>query len=222
MNGFTERQINYAFGFSIIIVFTLMLGILILRKDVRYWANRFFALTFFFFASGIILNLIYLFIYNSFWIAILNYISVSCVTTGTICLLLGILIIYKGEDEIIHNNLTYLFIILMGIIIFLHGLIPEGVRVEFYVPKWSIAFGLYEIIFGQSIFFSIIYFSIKLHRELSPEMQKKLKYFVLGLIFSNISITSIIIKNMDIIAGYQQIDSILNLLSIFSFIFIYF
>lgn len=222
MDGLTPRQINFGIGFSIIVAFTIVLGILILRKDAKYWGNRFFALTFFFFGAGIVLNLIYLFSYNPLVIAILNYLSVSCITSGTTCLLLGILVIYKGEDVIVRNYLTYLFIILIGVIILIHGLIPNGVRVEFNVPKWSIVFGLYEIILGQAIFFSIVYFSIKLHQELTPPMQKKLKYFVIGLIFSNISITSIVIKNMDIIVGYQQIDSILNFMMIVSFIFIYF
>ena len=220
MNGLTARQINFGIGFSIIIGIAIMVGILILRKDVKYWGNRFFALPFFFFAAAIILNLIYLFSYNPLVIAFLNYLSFCHINAATISLLLGILVIYKGEDAVIQNKSTYLFILMMGIIMFIHGLIPEGVRVEFYIPKWSILFGLYEIIFGQAIFLSIIYISIKLYRELSPEMQKKLKYFVLGIVFSNISITSVVIKNMYIIGGFQPIDNIFGLGSLISFIYV--
>jgi len=142
---------------------------------VKYWGNRFFASAFFFFASAVSLILIYLFSYDPFIIAFLNYLSFCNINAAPICLLLGVLVIYKGENEVIHNKSTYLFILMMGIIMFIHGLIPEGVRVEFNLPKWSILFGLYEIIFGQAIFFSVIYFSIKLYRELSDEMQRKLK-----------------------------------------------
>ncbi|MFX1452950.1 MAG: hypothetical protein ACFFCM_19090 [Promethearchaeota archaeon] len=220
MNGLTPRQINFGIGFLIMIVMAIIVGLLILRKDVKYWGNRFFASAFFFFAAAVSLILIYLFSYDPFVIAFLNYLSFCNINATPICLLLGILVIYKGEDEVMQNKSTYLFILIMIIIMVIHGLIPEGVRVEFSLPKWSILFGLYEIIFGQAIFVSVVYFSIKLYRELSVEMQKKLKLFITGLVTSNISITSVVIKNMDIIGGVQLIESIFGVGSLISFIFV--
>ena len=221
MNGLTARQISYALVFPIVIVIAIILGILVLRRDAKYWGNRFFAFTFWFFALAVSLNFIYLFSYDSFIIAFLNYLSICCIGAGTISLLLGILVIYRGENEIIQNKLTYFFITMMIIIMLIHGLIPEGVRVEFYVPKWSFTFGIYAIIFGQALFFSILFFSIKLYKELSPEMQKKFFIFILGMIFENISLTSIFIKNMYIIPGYELIDSLFNLGAFVSVILIY-
>jgi len=221
MNGLTTRQISYALVFPIVIVIAVILGILVIRKDTKYWGNRFFAFTFWFFALAVGFNFIYLFSYDSFIIAFLNYLSICCIGGGTISLLMGILVIYKGENEILQNKLTYLFITMMIIILIIQGLIPEGVRVEFYVPKWSITFGMYSIIFGQALFFSILFFSIKLYRELSPEMQRKFFIFILGMICENISITSIFIKNMYIIPGYELIDSLFNLGAFISVILIY-
>ncbi len=220
MNGLTARQINFGIGFLIMIVMAIIVGILILRKDVKYWGNRFFAFAFFFFAAAVSLILIYLFSYDSSVIAFLNYLSFCNINATPICLLLGVLVIYKGEDEVIQNKSTYIFIIMMAIIMFIQGLIPGGVRVEFNLPKWSFLFGLYEIILGQAIFFSVVYYSIKLYKELTPEMQKKLKYFITGIILANISITSVVIKNMDIIGGFQLIESIFGVGSLISFIFV--
>ncbi|MFX1452949.1 MAG: hypothetical protein ACFFCM_19085 [Promethearchaeota archaeon] len=222
MNGLTSRQISYALVFPIVIVIAVILGLLVLRKDRKYWGNRFFAFTFWFFALGVGLNFIYLFSYDSFIIAFLNYLSICCVGGGSISLLLGILVIYKGENEIIQNKLTYFFIIMMIVVMIIQGLIPEGIRVELYVPKWSIPYGIYSIIFGQALFFSILFFSIKLYRELSSEMQRKFFIFILGMICENISITSIFIKNMYIIPGYELIDGLFNLLAFISVILIYF
>ena len=158
MDGQTSRYVNVLIVYPFSVVFCIILGILVLRKDKKYWENRFFALSFWFFAMALASTLIYLFSNNYFLIAFLNFLAISIVNIGTFSLLLGILVIYKGEDEIIRGNLRYFFIIIIIIINLIRALIPQGIRVELNIPIWSFIFGIYELIVGETLFAIILYF----------------------------------------------------------------
>ncbi|MFX0132780.1 MAG: hypothetical protein ACFFDN_03950 [Candidatus Hodarchaeota archaeon] len=222
MDGQTSRYINILIAYPFSVVFCIILGILVLRKDKKYWGNRFFALTFWFFGMGLTFTIIYLFSNNYFLIAFLNLLSISIVNIGAFTLLLGILVIYKGEDEIIEGNLRYFFIIIIIIVNLFRALIPQGIRVELNVPIWSIIFGIYEIIIGETLFAIILYFSLILYKELSQDMKKKFKFFILGVIFVDITVLGVIINNMHIIQGFEVIRNILNAGAFIGAILIYF
>ncbi len=223
MNG---REISLTILFPVVAALFIILGILILLKDKKYWGNRCFALFFWVTALTLILNVTYLYIYDTKIIASLNLITAEAAIVGIIALLLGILVIYKGEDEIIHNKLTYFFIIGMIALFIIQAFIRDSIYFKIeesgYDPFWSIPFGLYEFVFSQSLILAIFYFSFQLYKELSSEMRKKFKFYLIGVVFLDLTLISITIDNMDIIQGFQTIANLLNIFIVIGALFIYY
>ncbi|MFX1451015.1 MAG: hypothetical protein ACFFCM_09245 [Promethearchaeota archaeon] len=83
MDGIPARRIILIFLSPFFIVFCIILGILILRKDSKYWANRFFAMTFWSFSMALVFTLIYLFSENYVIITILNFLGISMANFGS-------------------------------------------------------------------------------------------------------------------------------------------
>lgn len=90
----TSRILTLAIVFPIVSALFIILGYLVLRKDSRYWGNRFFAMFFWATALTLIFNLSYLFSDNDTFIETMNLITAETVIVGLIGLLLGVLIIY--------------------------------------------------------------------------------------------------------------------------------
>ncbi len=235
MNELTSRELNLLVAFPIFIVVASILGLLILRRDPKYRGNQFFALSFWFNAAALVFNLVYLFVKNHQFIIILNICSISCINTGLILILIAILILYKGENVVMENKLTYVFLFTMIIIMLIHGFLGfflggvdvieitlPGATAPSLVPHWYLYFGLYELILTQTLFLTLLYFSIMLFREISAEMRRKFIRFMIGGFFINLTLISVVIQNMRIIEGYELIGGVLNLGAFIGVILIYY
>ncbi len=222
MNGLTPRQITLAIAFPIVIAIFIVLGILVLRKDSKYWGNRFFALFFWLTAIALSFNLSYLFISNDNFVRIMNTGTIFTVNTGIIALFLGILVIYKGEDSIIQNKRIYPILIILGAIIVGHLFVPAVTSVG-YDPLWILYFGYYELIFSQAMLVTVFYISFRFYRELDPDIRKKFRNYLIGVLFLDITLLSITIDNMNIFGpGYATIGALLNFCVVIGAILIYF
>jgi hypothetical protein len=222
MNGLTPRQLTLSIAFPIVIVAFIILGILILRKDKNYWGNRLFALFFWIVAVALGFNLSYLFSTDHLMILILNEVTIFLINGAIIAILFGTLVIYKGEETIIKNNKTYISLIVLAVIILIQIFISygNGVSVE-NDPYWSLEFGIYELVFSQFILITVFYCSFLFYRELSKDMKNKFRWFLVGLIFLDITLVSITIDNMNIIPGYGSIGAILNFMVVIGAFLIY-
>ncbi|MHA1265729.1 MAG: hypothetical protein ACTSRS_10905 [Candidatus Helarchaeota archaeon] len=226
MDGLTERQINLLISFPIFMLIAIVLGFLILRRDPKYWGNRFFFLSFLCNAVALLFNLLYLFSVNYSFITSLNIASILSVNTGSFFIILGLMVLYYGEQELIENKLTYLFAIIVVINYVILSLIPKGVQVVIidssFEPQWTFSFGIYEIVFSQALFTFSFFLGYYLYRELSTEVRKKFKRFLIGIVCINITLLNVSINNMRIIPGYESIYSLLNLSAFLGIILIYF
>jgi hypothetical protein len=222
MYDLDSRQIGLLVTFPTFIIIAFVLGILILRRDRYYKANQFFALAFWFNGIALLFNLIYLFSQDTLVISILNKASISSINIGLIIMVFGILTLYKGENWINETKSLYGFIVLLIILLIVQNCLPVGVNISEYTPKWSLQFGIFQMLFGQSLFVGLLYFSIMLYRELSEEIKRRFKRFVLGTIFINLTATSVAIQNMQLFVNYEYIAGILNLGAFIGIILIYF
>lgn len=222
MNGLTPRQLTLSIAFPIVIVAFIILGILILRKDKKYWGNRLFALFFWIVAVALGFNLTYLFSTDYLMILILNEVTIFLINGAIIAILFGTLVIYKGEETIIKNKKTFISLIGLAVIILIQILLSygNGVSVD-NDPYWSLEFGIYELVFSQFILITVFYCSYLFYRELSKDMKNKFRWFLVGLIFLDITLVSITIDNMNIIPGYGTIGAILNFMVVIGAFLIY-
>lgn len=224
MEGPIPRELSLLIAFPIFVIIAVILGILILRRDPNYWGNRLFFLAFILNALALIFNLVYLF--DASLIIPLNKASITSINYALICMILAILVLLKGEKEVIANKNTYGFILTATIIIVIHLILPGGI--EPYstpggiVPRWSLLFGIYQIIFSQALFIFLMYYAIRLYKEISPEMQHKFKRFLIGGFFVDLTFLSISINNMYIIPGYDSIANLFNLGAFIGIILIYY
>jgi len=222
MMDITPRMVTLAIAFPIVIVLFIVLGVLILRKDRKYWGNRLFCGFFFAVAVALTFNIIYLFSGIPTLIVNLNIATIEMVNLAIIVLLLATLVISKGEEEIIHAKKTFALLIGLILLIVVHLFVP-GVTVVTADPSWLLPFGTYEVIFSQTLIALIFYISFTFYRELGPEIQKKFKRYLIGLIFLDITLISISIDNMNVFGpGYTMIGAALNFCVVVGAILIYY
>jgi hypothetical protein len=192
-------------------VIFVILGYLVLRKDSKYWGNRCFALFFWITAATLGFNLLYLFSTDTAFISTMNIVTAETANLSIMAVLIGILVIYKGEREIIQSKKIYTFMILMAVLVIIHVCIPNAVYVIDNDPKWSYPFGIYELVFSQGLMVATFYFSFAFYRDLSPEIRKKFVKYLIGLAFLDLTLVSVTIDNLDIFgAAYSTIGALLN------------
>ncbi|MHA1231106.1 MAG: hypothetical protein ACTSRP_15180 [Candidatus Helarchaeota archaeon] len=222
MMEFTPRQITLSIAFPIVIAVFIYLSYKILKKDINYWGNRLFALFFGSTAVALIFNLTYLYSQNESIILILNLITIEIINIGILNLLTGTLVLSKGVERIIKSKTIYILLISFSIIIIIHILISgNNTIISEYDPSWSIHFGLYELIFSQLVLLSVIVFSIIMYRDLSLQMKKKFRWFIIGLFFLDTTLISITIDNMNLFEWFNTISSIFNFMVVIGAILIY-
>ncbi|MHA1268991.1 MAG: hypothetical protein ACTSPY_04320 [Candidatus Helarchaeota archaeon] len=222
MMELTPRQITISIAFPIVVAVFIILGILVLRKDMKYWGNKLFTAFFWVIAVALMFNVSYLFSTNVPLISILNLITIELINLGVLPLILGTLVIYKGEEQILKSRSTSAIIgVYVGTVIG-HILISNNnsVSIEFD-PNWSLEFGIYELVFSQIVLASIFIISIMMYRGLSKETKNKFKWFLIGLMFIDTTLISITIDNINIIPGYDTIGAVLNFMVVIGAILIY-
>jgi len=200
MLDLNPRLIVVLIAFPIVVGIFVILGILVLRKDINYWGNRLYALFFWIVAAGLAFNVVYALFDNLIIIRNFNITTIECVNIGIIALFLGNLVIYKGEHEITRNKRVYFFGVLMILTIIAHICTPKVITsTEEPQLMWKLPFGLFELIFSQMFLGIIIYFSLIFYRELTPELQKKFRRYIIGLTLLDVALLLIILGNMHII-----------------------
>ncbi|NVM31509.1 MAG: hypothetical protein HWN65_21915 [Candidatus Helarchaeota archaeon] len=229
MMELTERQLNLLIAFPIFIAIAIILGLLILRRDPKYWGNRLFFLSFTFNGLALLFNLFYLFSQVKAQVITLNIISILMINIATISMVLAILVLYRGENAVIGSKTTLYFLIAVIIVLTIHVLLPGGVSTRTtvsvppeIVPLWGLHFGIYQMVFSEVMFIAVYYISIKLYKELSDEMKRKFKRFLFGGVFINLTLLSVSIDNMYIFANYEIIGGLLNLGALIGVILIYY
>ncbi|MBD3230363.1 MAG: hypothetical protein GF329_19445 [Candidatus Lokiarchaeota archaeon] len=217
----TPRQITLSIAFPIVAIAFIILGILILKKDKNYWGNRFFAMFFWIIAIALLFNLSYLFSTNYNFILIMNIATIEFINIGVISLLLGTFVIYKGT-RIVNNYKTYLVIILNAVLIIMHLLISVNNAVSINNdPFWSLEFGIYELIFSQVLLGIIIITSLRIYLDITKEMKNKFRWYLLGLIFLDSTLVSIIIDNLNLFYWWGSIGAVLNFMVVIGALLIY-
>ncbi len=207
----TPRIITLLIAFPIVIGIFTLLGILVIRKDRNYWGNRLYSLFFWIIAVGLTCNVSYVLSDNLLLIKTLNITTLECVNVGIIALLLGNLVIYKGEPAIIGTKKTTLFILTMLLTITAHVFTPDVITIPGEASViWTLPFGVFEIIFSQIIILSTLYISSIIYKELPQELRSKFKWFLIGLVSMDISLLSITLLNMQILPSTSLIPFIIN------------
>lgn len=226
----TTRQITLTIAFPIVIFLFILLGIIVLRKDSRYWGNRFFASFFWATALTLAFNLLYLYSTDISYVSSMNLVTAEMAIVGIMGLLLGILVVNKGENTIIHNIKTYLLLGLFATLIVIQVILPGAVYIVVTVvdsvvvldPQWALNMVLYELAFSQSLIFAIYYFSFKFYKELTPELKTKFRRYLIGLAFLDLTFISVAIDNWGIFgAAYADIGGVLNFCVVIGAILIY-
>lgn len=219
----TSRVIVILIAFPIVVGIFTILGVLLLRKDIGYWGNRLYALFFWIVAVGLFFNILYVFFEDIVVLKCFNITTIECVNIGLITLLLGNLVIFKGEKAIFPNVKTYLFILAMIITIIAHIYTPDViVSTEDPPIIWTLPFGLYQLIFSQFVMITIIYLSLIFYRELTHELRGKFQRYLVGLLLLNGALLIITLGNMQIIQiGNIIISSILFLCLVLGAFLIY-
>lgn len=226
MNQLTERQIQLSVAFSVIIIFYVILGFLILRRDKKYFGNQLYASSFWTGSLSLIFNIIYLFLANIELIRILNIASIIALNATMLILLFAIMVIKRGKREFLQSKITYLILISFIVLTIIQYLIPNGVIVIYdgvdYLPRWSLLFGVYEILTSSIYAIATLVYSFILFKQLSKEIKKKFIRFIIGNFLYYITFINVAINNMNIIPGYANIAAVINLLAIPGLILVYY
>jgi len=221
----TSRQITLAIAFPIVIAIFIVLGILVLRKDSKYWGNRFFASFFWATALTMVFNLLYLFSEDQPYIAVMNLLTAAMAVIGIIGLLLGILVVYKSEDVIVNSYRVYLILGVCIALIIVQVAIPGAVYFDnpsSFDPRWSPTMGIYELLLSQALIIAVYYSSFQLYRELTSEMRTKFQKYLIGLAFLDLTFISVAIDNLNIFGdAYSLVGSALNFCVVIGALLIY-
>ncbi|MFX0100030.1 MAG: hypothetical protein ACFFCS_10660 [Candidatus Hodarchaeota archaeon] len=223
----TDRQLTLLIALPVAAIIFVILGILILRRDKDYLGNKCFALFFWLSALGLGFNLMYLFSTNIPLVKYGNLASIQSVNASVVALLFGTLVLYKGETEIVQNKKSLVLLIAFIAAIVFQCLIPDSIIVVepepgSLDPTWSIPYGLTVLVFTQLIMIAIIVLSAQLFKDFSAEIKKKFSLYLIGLIMADITLLTITLDNLPILAELSSIFSYLNMLVIIGSILIYF
>ncbi len=223
MMDLTSRQLTLLIAFPVVIAIFIILGYLVLRKDPKYWGNRCFALFFWITASTLALNLSFILSTNDLFIIHMNIITIETANLSIVAVLLGILVIYRGEGEILHDKKIFLFLGLIAVLIIIQICIPAAIYVVDFDARWTTPFALYELCYSQGLMLATYYFSLKFYWELSADIRKRFLLYLVGLTILDLTLVTVTIDNWYIFgAGFQTIASIVNLSIILAAILIYF
>ena len=140
--GFLRSFMILVMGGVIIVVFWILT--LLLLKSRRSRIKTVFACSYFLIGLGLVINLIYFFIFIEPVVLILYYIAVFCVYGANTFVMIFSLIFWKGE-EIITPKKQNIIVLIFYSFLFLCIFIPNGVTINEstnWTPVWSFEFML--------------------------------------------------------------------------------
>ncbi|MHA1268583.1 MAG: hypothetical protein ACTSPY_02230 [Candidatus Helarchaeota archaeon] len=221
--GLTSRVITASAVSLIIIIIFIVLIYLLLKKNPKYLATQFLVA---FFVCIIIVGtvqMLYLFSNTPEIIIIFNKIGIESINIGLLFLLLGILVIYFGTTKFLKNRLIIILVIIVLSAVIIHFLIPDGVTMaENFEPQWSIQFCIYQIILSQSLVIFQLIYSLKIYNDITMNIRKKFKHFVMGVLMMDVLVIWAIIDNLNVIPYLNQIGIIFQICGIIGTLQLYY
>ncbi|MFW9949113.1 MAG: hypothetical protein ACFFKA_03175 [Candidatus Thorarchaeota archaeon] len=175
---------------------------------------------------GVIINIIYAFIYHEIIVTTLHFITYFVLCLSLIFLMIFILMVAKPESKI---NKKFRIIIGLSFAILLLGLllIPKGITINSstnWKPVWSIWFLLYSVILCSTYaIIPTIYYSIKLYNKFEhQELKKRWKYFIIGIFAYFFLYYGTSISNTLADPTFRLIWSLVSIPTLISLYFIYY
>jgi hypothetical protein len=170
----------------IALFFVYLIFRILSRKRKRI--NFLFALAYLFVLIGLVNNMIYSFIRDSFILIIMNFITNFSVTFALIFIMLFTLLLLKSETKV--NTSKQLIIIgVYGVILFLQILfLPfDGMIINEetnWKALWTFPYYLYVIIIASvGAVIPTLYFSLRIYLEMKDtDLRQRWQYFIIGAI----------------------------------------
>jgi len=204
-------------------LFYLFIGYKIIRREKR--GINFILSTFYFtVVIGVILNIIYVNIFNETVALVLHFITYYLFCLSLIFLFIFVLILLKSDKIITLKKQIAIFTIFALLLIVL-WYIPEGIRLNevSWKPEWSWPFFTYSIVICSSIAIGpTIYVSFKIYRSFQKDiLKKKWIYFLVGIFGYFFLYYGTTLSNTIADPTFRLIWSIMSLPALISIYFIY-
>lgn len=164
--------------------FYLFVWFKIVKREARglnFILSNFYLLV----AAGVILNIIYVNIFDEVIVHILHFITYYLLCLSLIFLLLFVLVLLKSENVVTVQKQIAL-VIIFSILMFGLWFIPNGITIgasTSWKPEWSWPFFFYSIILSSVFAIGpIIYYSLKIDRSFKfKNLKRKWRFFQIGI-----------------------------------------
>lgn len=209
---------------GIVGLFYLFIGYKIIRRETK--GINFILSNFYFFVGiGVIINIIYVNIFNETITLFLHFTTYYLFCLSLIFLLIFVLILFKSDKIITVKKQCAIFTI-FAILLIVLWLIPDGMRLNevSWKPEWSWPFFIYSIVICSSLAIGpTIYISFKIYRTFQKDiLKKKWKYFLIGIFGYFFLYYGTSLSNTLADPTFRLIWSIMSLPALISIYFIYY
>ena len=164
--------------------FYLFVWFKILKREAR-GLNLILSNFYLFVAAGVIMNIIYVNIFNETIVHILHFITYYLLCLSLVFLLIFVLVLLKSENVITIQR-QIILVLVFSILMFGLWFIPNGITINAstsWKPEWSWFFFFYSITVCSA--FTIgptIYYSLKIDRSFKfKDLKRKWRYFLIGI-----------------------------------------
>jgi len=188
--------------------------------------NLILSLFYFSSAIGVIINIIYAFIFNELVVFILHFITYYLLCFSLIFLLIFVLILWKSE-KVITVPAQIAIILIFGLALVGSIFIPGGIMINAYTnwkPIWSWLFFIYSTsICSLLAIFPTIFISLRIYLKFEhQELKKKWKYFLIGIFACFFLYYGTSLSNTLASPAFRFIWSIISLPTLINLYFIYY
>ena len=209
---------------GIVGLFYLFIGYKIIRRETK--GINFILSNFYFFVGiGVIINIIYVNIFNETITLFLHFTTYYLFCLSLIFLFIFVLILIKS-DKIITVKKQFAIFTIYALLLIVLWLIPDGMRLNevSWKPEWSWPFFIYSIVICTSIAIGpTIYISFKIYRSFQKDiLKKKWKYFLIGIFGYFFLYYGTSLSNTLADPTFRLIWSIMSLPALINIYFIYY
>ncbi|MBY9018745.1 MAG: hypothetical protein KGD66_07930 [Candidatus Lokiarchaeota archaeon] len=205
-------------------LFYLFIGYKIIRRERRE-INVILSSFYFVVVIGVILNIIYVNVFNETVTLVLHFITYYLFCLSLIFLLISVLILLKSE-KIITLKIQVTIFTIYALLLIVLWFIPDGLRLNevTWKPEWSWSFFTYSIVICSSIAIGpTIYVSFKIYRSFQKDiLKKKWIFFLVGIFGYFFLYYGTSLSNTLADPTFRLIWSIISLPVLISIYFIYY
>lgn len=164
--------------------FFLFMWFKIIKRETR-GLNLILSNFYLFVAIGVIINIIYVNIFDEFIVLVLHFITYYFLSLSLIFILLFTLVLLKSEEVITPKKQLYL-ILVFSLVFFGLWFIPDGINISestAWKPEWSWPFFFYSMTVCSILAIGpTIYYSLKIDKSFRfDNLRKKWRYFLVGI-----------------------------------------